>query len=309
MVWAMTARAVRRSVDRDMERAHIDGIDLEYEVRAGGEPVVLIHAGVCADFFAPLVDQPALARHTLLRYHRVGYAGSSRVSGPVDFALQAAHCRTLMQHVGIERAHVVGHSSSASMALQLALDHPEAVQSLALLDPARPAAPSAAQREMIRTVVEPALERYRAGDRAGAIDSWMRGTCGPDYRAVLDRALPGAVDQAVADADTFFGQELPAVMLWAFGPEQAARITQPALLVLGEHSIAVFRERRDLLLGWLGNVETFQLPDATHLLHVQNPARHGRGAGGLLRTPSARHRSDGARGLTHAAVRRRVAHP
>ncbi len=292
-----------------MERAHIDGIDLEYEVRAGGEPVVLIHAGVCADFFAPLVDQPALARHTLLRYHRVGYAGSSRVSGPVDFALQAAHCRALMHHVGIKRAHVVGHSSSASMALQLALDHPEAVQSLALLDPARPAAPSAAQREMIRTVVDPALERYRAGDRAGAIDSWMRGTCGPDYRAVLDRALPGAVDQAVADADTFFGQELPAVMLWAFGPEQAARITQPALLVLGEHSIAglpraprpparLARERRDLPASGR------DAPAAR-----AEPGRHGRGAGGLLRTPSAHHRSDDARGVSDAAVRRRVAHP
>ena len=33
-----------------MERAPIDGIELEYEIRGTGEPVVLMHAGVCADF-------------------------------------------------------------------------------------------------------------------------------------------------------------------------------------------------------------------------------------------------------------------
>ena len=39
-----------------MQRAPIDGIELEYEIRGTGEPVVLIHAGVCADFFRPLID-------------------------------------------------------------------------------------------------------------------------------------------------------------------------------------------------------------------------------------------------------------
>jgi hypothetical protein len=36
-----------------VERTPIDGIELEYEVRGTGEPIVLIHAGVCAEFFAP----------------------------------------------------------------------------------------------------------------------------------------------------------------------------------------------------------------------------------------------------------------
>jgi pimeloyl-ACP methyl ester carboxylesterase len=255
-----------------MDRAAIDGIELEYDVRGSGEPVVLMHAGVCADFFRPLIEQHALTSgYTLLSYHRSGYAGSSRLAGAVSFAQQAAHCRALMRHLGIERAHVVGHSSSASMALQLALDAPDAVHSLALLDPARPAALSALHMTMVKTVVEPALERYGAGDKPGAVDTWMRGVCGPDYRAALEQALPDAFDQAVTDADTFFGQELPAVMRWSFGRAEAAQIAQPALAVSGEHSIPVFRERRDLLLAWLPNVESFELPQATHLLQVQNP--------------------------------------
>ena len=62
-------------------------------------------------------------------------------------------------------------------------------------------------------------------------------------------------------------------MQWSFGADEAARITQPALAVLGENSIPVFRERRDLLLAWLPSVEAYVLPGATHLLQVRAPGR------------------------------------
>ena len=257
---------------KHMPRATLDGIELEYEVRGAGEPVVLMHAGVCADFFKPLMEESALTqRYHLLSYHRVGYGRSSRVAGPVSIVQQAAHCRLLLRHLGIERAHVVGHSSSVLMALQLALDVPDVVHTLALLDAARPQLASETQKEFVISVVQPALQRYGAGDKAGAVDTFMQGVCGPDYWAALEKALPGAFEQAVADADMFFGQELPAVQQWSFGPEEASRITQPVLAVLGEKSRATFRERQELLLAWLPNVESFVLPEAAHLLQVQNP--------------------------------------
>jgi pimeloyl-ACP methyl ester carboxylesterase len=47
-------------------------------------------------------------------------------------------------------------------------------------------------------------------------------------------------------------------------------ITQPVLVVVGENSAATSPERRELLLSWLPNVESFELARATHLLQVQN---------------------------------------
>jgi pimeloyl-ACP methyl ester carboxylesterase len=120
----------------------------------------------------------------------------------------------------------------------------------------------------------PAFERYRAGDKAGALDTFLRGTCGPDYRAVLDRALPGAFDRAVADADTFFGQQLPALPQWPFTPEIASRVTQPVLAVIGGRSSQmdpIWNERQHLLEAWLPRVEPLVIPDATHLMAVRNP--------------------------------------
>ena len=269
-----------------LDRAPLDGLELEFEIRGVGEPVLLMHAGVCADFFLPLMEEPALfEQYRLVRYHRAGYVGSTRLPGPVSIADQGAHGRLLLHHLGIERAHIVGHSSSAMMALQLALDAPDAVQTLALLDAARPAPASEVQRAFVEEIVQPVLRTYREGDLARAVDSWMQGTCGPDYRSVLDHAVPRAFEQAVADADTFFGQELPAVQQWVFTRDEAQRVTQPVLAVLGGQSQPIFRERWNLLLAWLPDVEPFILPDATHLLHAQDPG----GMAAALSTFFARH--------------------
>jgi len=272
-----------------MPRASLDGVELEYELRGEGEPVVLIHWGVCAAWAQPLLDAPALnQRFQLLVYDRLGFGGSSRIEGPLSMADHAEHCRRLLEQLGIEPAHVVGHSSSALIALQLAIDAPGAVRSLALLDPARPAPQTETQTAFLRDVAGPAIARFREGDVAGAVDTWMRGVFGPGYRAVLDDALPGAAEQALAEAGSFFGQELPAVQQWAFGEDDARRIDRPVLIAKGEYSAPTFAERRALLLAWLPRAEPFDLPDANHLMHVQNPAAMAEALAAFFRRPGRR---------------------
>ncbi len=260
---------------KSMAHAALNDIELEYEVRGAGELVVLVHAGIFAEWFQPLLQERALTdRYQVVSYHRVGYAGSSRVAGPVSITQQAAHCRALMGSLGIARAHLIGHSIGATIALQLALDAPDMVHSLALLESPRPMVPGATSSEFARAVYGPTFEHYRSGDKAGAIDTFMQGVCGPAYRWALEQALPGAFEQAVADAETFFGQEFPALDQWSFTRQDASRIAQPVLAVIGAKSREVspiFGERLELLLAWLPNVEPFVLPEATHLLHVQNP--------------------------------------
>src|SRR5262245_39680945 len=116
----------------------------------------------------------------------------------------------------------------------------------------------------------------------------MLGVTGPHYRIPLDRALPGAFDEAVASADTFFGQELPAVRQWSFRREDARRITQPVLAVIGEKSkeqSPIWSARQEMLLTWLPKAEGFVLPGATHLLYLENPS----GMAEALATFFARH--------------------
>jgi pimeloyl-ACP methyl ester carboxylesterase len=77
-----------------MDRADLDGIELEYELVGSGEPVVLIHAGCCAAWFAPLLEQADLVdRYRVLSYHRAGYGKSSHPTEPLSISDHATHCR------------------------------------------------------------------------------------------------------------------------------------------------------------------------------------------------------------------------
>lgn len=255
-----------------MNWARFDGMELEYEIRGVGEPVMLIHGAHIADAFAPLLAEPALTgRYRLILYHRRGFVGSSHPDSPLSIAQQAENCRALMQHLGVARAHVVGYSYGGAIALQLALDTPEAVHSLALLEPALMNVPSAPK---LMEAIGPVVQMYEAGNRSGAIDSFLQTVLGPDYRIVLDRALPGAFAQAVTDAETFFRFEIPALEQWSFTQADAGRITQPILAVRGANSHKLwpgFMEIHQLVQAWFPQVETFVLERATHGLQMMNP--------------------------------------
>jgi pimeloyl-ACP methyl ester carboxylesterase len=247
-----------------MKRALVDGIDLEYQIHGTGEPVVLVHHGAGVDWFLPMLNAPALReRFSMIAYHRAGYEGSGPLRPPLTFEKEAATFRGFVRELGYERVHVVGHSASACLAIEMALSAPDSVQSLALFEPALMAVASPPE-------VPRAIELYRAGDTVAAVDTFLSGTCGPNHRPVLEKMLPNAIEQALANAATFFQHELPALRQWSFGPERARGVHQPVLAVLGERSDSRFHQRQQLLKAWLPHLEEFILPRAGHLLHLEN---------------------------------------
>jgi 3-oxoadipate enol-lactonase len=255
----------------------VGGLTLSYLVRGRGEPVLLVHAGVLADWFQPLLAEPALTeRYRLVSYHRANYGQSLHVPGPLSVVDHAGHARLLLQGLGIERAHVVGHSAGAAIALQLALDNPNVVHSLTVMDAAvsehGAPPPTVGDGPRRQPPFMQEISDLLAKGRADlAVDAFMRNVCGPSYRAVVDRVLPGAFEQAVADADGLFRQEIPALLSWQFGREQAGRIACPVLVVAGGESPPIFAQRQQRLLEWLPNAEAFTLPGAGHLLMLEQP--------------------------------------
>jgi 3-oxoadipate enol-lactonase len=271
-----------------MRTVAVNGTELAYEERGergGREPVLLLHGGIVADAMAPLMAEPALAgRYRLVRYHRRGYGRSARAGGPVSVAEQAADALALLRHLGIATAHVVGYSYGGTVALQLALDAPAAVHSLALLEPLVPGVPLPPEAERyFLDAVGTAFARYAAGDPAGAIDAWAGGAFGPDYREALEAAVPRAFAQAVADADALFRVEAPTLQQWTLTPEAAARVAQATLLVShADPTWAGFPATRERLRAWLPRSESFTLSGATHLLQMMNPRGAAEGLAAFL---------------------------
>ena len=252
------------------DRLQFGDVELTYELTGQGEPVVLIHASPFVSWYRPLVAY--MAGCSVLRYRRRLRPDRQGGFRPLTAGEDAAICARLMEHIGWPVAHVAGHSYGALVALALALDDPKRVRSIALLEPA---ARGISSSQQVVAALQPIIAAYRAGDREAAMDGFLRTVGGDGYRSELDRLLPEAYSEAVAEADLFFQAEQAAVGQFTFSPEDAGRITQPVLNVLGSDSVPRFVEASRLVDSWFPRAERFVLPDAGHLLMLQNPKAMG----------------------------------
>jgi pimeloyl-ACP methyl ester carboxylesterase len=122
----------------------IAGRLVHVEQAGEGEPVVLLH-GFGASTYCWRNVLPALARsYRVLAPDLHGFGATER---PRDLASytrrgQAALVLALLDRLGIERAHFVGHSYGGALSLWLADRHPERLRSLVLVDSAAPTYPN-----------------------------------------------------------------------------------------------------------------------------------------------------------------------
>lgn len=109
------------------------GIQLHYDVHGQGTPVVLIH-GLGSSALDWEYQLPALQGYQVITLDLRGHGRSSRAPIPFSMPLFAQDIADLLKHLGLASAHIVGLSLGGGIAFQLALDHPERVRSLVIVN-------------------------------------------------------------------------------------------------------------------------------------------------------------------------------
>jgi pimeloyl-ACP methyl ester carboxylesterase len=108
-------------------------VTLSYEVIGQGAPVVFIQGiGVAGSGWRPQMDT-LQDTFTCLSFDNRGLRNSTPCAGPITVEAMADDALALMDHLGWDSAHVVGHSMGGPTAVQLALNHPTRVRSLSLM--------------------------------------------------------------------------------------------------------------------------------------------------------------------------------
>lgn len=250
-------------------------VRIHYEERGVGETILLVHAGLYGDWFAPLFGEPALDDYHVVRTHRAGYGQSTRPDRHLTIADHARHCTAVLGHLGVERAWIVGHSSGGIIALQAALDRPDLVAGLVLLEPApSPSGPEGA--ELGGRVIGPAIAALGSGDVAAAAKIFLDGVCGDQWAQLLaERNGDGAHAQLVSDAAYFFDDEIRAAVEWHLDPDDAATLTRPVLIVHGGRSperTGAYAETAALLRNMLPAADYVELPGLGHAMPLEDPA-------------------------------------
>jgi len=109
------------------------GVDLYYEVHGQGEPLVLIPSTGFGCNVWQRYQVPELSKQLrLIVFDPRGCGRSSKPKRVYTIEQMAYDVVELLRHLGIEQAHVLGHSMGGRIALSMALDVPAAVKSLIL---------------------------------------------------------------------------------------------------------------------------------------------------------------------------------
>ncbi|HKE97938.1 MAG TPA: alpha/beta hydrolase [Actinomycetes bacterium] len=114
--------------------ATANGIRVHYVRDGDGPPVVLLHGWpqtwYCWRRLVPLLA----GRRTVIAPDLRGYGLSDKPPGGYDKRTMAADVRALVRGLGLERPALVGHDRGARVAHRWALDHPDEIERVAVLD-------------------------------------------------------------------------------------------------------------------------------------------------------------------------------
>jgi pimeloyl-ACP methyl ester carboxylesterase len=227
--------------------APVNGIRMYYAVfnRAGGDPVVLLHNGLGnADQWAHQIPVLSRRRKVIVADSR-GHGRSSRTSEPFSYRLMASDVLTLLTHLGIDKAAIVGTSDGGILALEIAITRPERVSRL-------------------------------WADGANSSPAGLEDPRGvPIFKAAGERAIRDYARLSPTPGDfALFRAEILA--LWSrepnYGDADLAGIGVPTAIVAGEHDELIKREHTEAMARLILSARLIILPEVSHFACLQDPA-------------------------------------
>jgi pimeloyl-ACP methyl ester carboxylesterase len=107
--------------------AEVNGINLYFETRGAGRPMILLHGGLgSGEMFGPVL--PMLAeRHQVIAVDLQGHGRTADIDRPLDVRLLADDIAALIDHLGLDKPDLVGYSLGGWVALHTAARYPAKV--------------------------------------------------------------------------------------------------------------------------------------------------------------------------------------
>jgi len=250
--------------------------ELDVWVMGEGAPVVLVHGALTRDLLKPLVDELILrGGYKVIHYGRRGHGGDGLPADAADIPGQATDVVTILDALGIDKAHVVGHSFGAYIAVEVATRAPDRLLSATLLE-----APFAQTEAMqlglkdLGAAMSLIADKYTNGDADGAVTTFWEFTSEVEGLAeLIEPVLPeGARELAAVDLGTWLQVDLPDMGKWMADPAAVKEITTPIAWIGGTDSAPVFTQSRALLQEWLPTTRVVDIAGAGHYFPVLKPA-------------------------------------
>ena len=239
---------------------------------------MLLHAGVGDRRLWDWQVEALAERHLVVRPDLRGFGESPLPGGPFSYSEDV---RALLDHLGIERATLVGNSLGGRVALDLALAHPERVAGLVLASPALGGHESSAELDDFDAAEDARLEDGKLDEAVELnLRTWLDGR-GRDAAPVpvQVREQLAAMQRRAFEVmlAAFEGSPPPGPVRWT-EPPAATRLGEigvPTLVVVGTHDLEDFRSIAERLAGEIPGARSL-LMETAHLPALERPEEFNR---------------------------------
>ncbi len=251
-----------------MEKARINGVELFYDLRGAGNPLVLIHGAqgdqTMFNNFAPTFTR----NYRVLTFDQRGSGLSEKPHGDYSIAQLADDTATLMTHVGFDRADIIGVSMGGMIALEFALRHANRVRALVLgcTTPGGPKAIRIGGEAFTNAYSSKPMSSEDRG-RALAEAAFTKG-----YIELHPEIIPAMIEarrQRPIDHVALDGRLKAAMKHDVY--DRLSRITCPTLVITGKDDALISWENSRLLADKIPNAELVLLGPAGHCFWIEQP--------------------------------------
>lgn len=255
-----------------MPHLEVPGASLHWEAdgHASAPALLLVHAGV-ADLrmWDPLV--PDLARdHLVIRYDSRGFGGTRTDDVDVD---ERADALAVLEHLGVERATVVGCSRGGSLVLDLTLAHPDRVAGLVTICPGVDGFPypDLTEEEDLRFDEIDSVLTTGDHERVARMEAelWAFGP-GRDASS-LDPAFVERVRELATGRAGHESEKPRPIRLDPPAYERVVDIAVPTLVVVGAHDVSESFPVYEYLIGAIPGADGSVFRHSAHLPSVEQP--------------------------------------
>jgi 3-oxoadipate enol-lactonase len=245
-----------------------DGVPFYYQADGVGAPVILLHAGVADSRMWDAHWASLTQSNFVIRCDLPGYGQSGVPDQPFSYPAQVLR---LLDHLQIDRVHVVGVSWGGSVALDVALMVPERVASLTLVCPSVNGAPESEELRQFSKQEEALLEQ---GDLDAAVELNVRTWVDGPFREAneVDPAIRDAVREMQRHAFTVpvpEGAELIRLQPPAY--QHLEEVSTRTLVLVGALDLAPVVALAAEVAERIPDAQLLTFPDTAHMLPMEQP--------------------------------------
>jgi pimeloyl-ACP methyl ester carboxylesterase len=255
-----------------MPEIEINGAKLHYRETGSGAPLLLIHGtGGHGDVFEPIVS-PLATRYRVISYDRRGFSRSATkpYAAKSYYSHHAADAAALLRALGAAPASVLGWSGGGTVALTLAVEHPDVLTHLVLYEPALHVKKHMTL-DMAPRFVKTLLLGLIGRKRAAATTFFRLALEQSDGKNTFDELDAPTRESMLANADGVLA-ELKAGTGEELTPERLRQIRAPVTDILGSVTAPFLTAATDRLAVLLPSMRVVQVPGGNHIMIVNRSA-------------------------------------